>query len=346
MTINNDFMNSIAQTNQLVSAGSTDGMCAVTAFKRVVKRLTGDDSIQTIFTQAFTVNTLKPETWDADRKVGFIDLAVNNRDSKMTQDFVASIHNAAHQILFIADEHNRADWMGVLGSFDRLLIEPQNRTEEHYSSCAILKQAFEANGVKLSEEEIALLKAGDEADHGDTSSAIASVFDKAAKINLRDNNMRLHLVENYTNSMVPNETISKKIAEYEVLEANHKTILEKKEDLSHGIVSMDANAAGPHNTTALMMNAYRAGASFVVMKTMAFDPNLKGMIPVVSIGVNDKKLSGVDLLKYFKNQGIAHHSGAEFKVNFNDQAEAQKAMEALTVLAKELEAKQAAAANG
>ena len=61
--------------NLVIAAGSVDGVLTAAAVVR-----NAPEGAEVFFTQAFTVNTVKPEDWEENRRVLFVDLAVNNRD--------------------------------------------------------------------------------------------------------------------------------------------------------------------------------------------------------------------------------------------------------------------------
>ena len=109
---------SLQNINQIVAVGSIDGVLATAAMLRLI----GNKEIPIIWTQAFQVDKIDLSTWDPNRQVAFVDLAVNNRDKQMTADFVRQIREAGHTIVAICDEHNRDDWEKAYGPLSELLV--------------------------------------------------------------------------------------------------------------------------------------------------------------------------------------------------------------------------------
>lgn len=274
---------------QLVAAGSTDGIAGVAA---AMAMLTATNPLMKIdFTQAFEVNKIDLSKWEPGSKVGFIDLAVNNQDPEMTAAFVRRIQQAGHEIVFIADEHGREAWLKVMGDFRGLVIEPQDRSEELYSSCAILRAAF---GSAAHPRVLALLAAGDAGDRFDFTSPLARVFNRAVKSNMGDPVRRPHLARHLAFNEGPDHQILAWMAEYDEIEANHPIIAAKKEDLGDGITLLDGREQR-HDVTTLMASEYK-GARIVVLRTNGFVKG-KGNVPMVSLGCNNKEWNLLEILK-------------------------------------------------
>jgi hypothetical protein len=69
--------------NKIIAVGSVDGILTLAAVMRFIGR-----EIDIEFCQAFTVDKIDVDSWETNRQVCFVDLAVNNRDPKITENFV------------------------------------------------------------------------------------------------------------------------------------------------------------------------------------------------------------------------------------------------------------------
>ena len=97
----------------------------------------------------------------------FVDLPVNNSAPQMTSDFVAALRADGNIVLAVIDEHSREDWIGVLGTFDGLMIEPQSQNagdDAPKSSGDVLRRALVAAGVEGDSHTAELMEAADQAD--------------------------------------------------------------------------------------------------------------------------------------------------------------------------------------
>ena len=83
----------------ILSVGSVDGVCTSAAVLR------NTNAAEIAFCQAFTVDKVDPASWGENRKVLFIDLAVNNRNKSMTVDFLRRVTDAGHQIIQMSVDH-------------------------------------------------------------------------------------------------------------------------------------------------------------------------------------------------------------------------------------------------
>lgn len=308
-------------TDVIVFVGSIDGQAAAAALMRHI----GDPSLHLVATQAFEVDRIDPRSWPALSRVGFVDLAVNNQDPGMTKSFVQRVRAAGHQILFVADEHGREAWLEAMGgTFAGLLIEPQDRSEERYSASAILMEAL---ADQLDEHGLALLKAGDEGDQFRFDNPLGMVFNRAVKSNMGDAKRRPHLVRTLAFSAQPDQQIESWMAEYDEIEANHPRIVAAGKDLGNGIILLDGGQLR-HDATTLMSSQYRT-YKVVVLRTSGFVKG-SGVIPLVSIGVNNKSW---DLIQHLRTEGIEPLGGFAQKANIRPEDE-QTAIAAVRKLIK------------
>lgn len=303
----------------IVSVGSVDGVCTSAALLRLI----GNPETSLQFTQAFTVDKIDPTQWADGQKVAFVDLAVNNRNTSMTAAFVRRIHNAGHQIVAIIDEHNREDWLEVLGTFEGLIIEPQSQSAGEYtSSGAILKVAI---GSHPDTQTLELLDAADAGDRMDFSTRLGGMVNQAVKSAIWDDSRRVHLARHLaTGATEPDQQIEGWIGEYREILSNHAQIMAQKEDLGDGIVRVVAMRMKVDVTT-LMRSLYQSGARIVLLQGIAFNPMVQDKTVQISIGTNDPS---IDLMKIMRLSGVTPIGGFAKKVNVYPSDE-QKAIEAI-----------------
>lgn len=128
----------------IVSVGSIDGILTTAALVRLCREglagFWGSPCVH--WTQAFTVDRLRPEEWDQGA-VALVDLGVNNRDRQMTLDFVRRLLAAGHRIVAVIDEHGADAWASVLAEagieMGSLCITPADRGSQIHSSGDILE---------------------------------------------------------------------------------------------------------------------------------------------------------------------------------------------------------------
>lgn len=300
----------IKTANVIVAVGSVDGIAGTAAYMRYAN----NPHIQLIFTQAFQVHTIDVSKWTPNSKVGLIDLAVNNEgqspNPQLTIDFINRVHKAGHEILFIADEHNKKAWNEVLERCnyekEKLLIQPEDRTEKYSSSCAILSEAF---GDSADAHTKALLHAGDQADRMNFDTPFGNIFNTCTKSNMSDPNRRPYVVQHMAFHETPDEKIQGWMNEYAEIKANQPNILASRKDLGNGMALYDG-AIGRHDATALFNEAYKANDIVVLTGTPVF---LEGkMQSGVSIATKRKDLN---VLEIIQKAGIAA-GGMPAKANF------------------------------
>lgn len=275
---------------QILSVGSVDGVCTSAALLRLI----GGGNVGLQFTQAFSVEKVDVSKWAAGQKIAFVDLAVNNRDKAMTADLVRRIREAGHEIVAVIDEHNRADWLEVLGTFDGLIVEPQSQSEGTFkSSGAVLKAAV---GAEADDHTVELLDAADAGDRMDFSTRFGGVVNQAVKSDIANDNRRIHLARHFAGNSEPDETIRGWMSEYEEILANHDLIVSAKTDLGDGIVRVSTIGKKVDMTT-LMARLYKSGAKVVVCEGEMFVPAIKAKKVMVAFGTDSKSF---DLLAAVK----------------------------------------------
>jgi len=303
-------INPFSVITQVIAVGSVDGICTTSALLRLIGRKA--DEIGLEFCQAFTVDKIAPSTWQDGRKVALVDLAVNNRDAEMTRAFVARVKEAGHEIVAVIDEHNRADWLEVLGSFLGLIVEPQDQNEEPErfgSSGDVLLEAIEQIGVGDT-HVVDLLDAAAAGDHMDFTTHFGAMVNQAVKSRIQDDTRRVHLARRFAESREPDEAILGWIAEYEQILANHDTVVASRQDLGQGIHRVSAKGLAVDMTT-LMGRLYGDGARVVALEGEAFNKALGRKTLQIAFGSRDK---GLDLFSLVKG-AVPSASGFANKVN-------------------------------
>ena len=294
--------------NQIVSVGSVDGVLTSAALLRLI----GSADVDIVFAQAFTVDKVDVSSWKPERKVALVDLAVNNRDKAMTANFIQRLRAAGHELVAVCDEHDRNDWLEVLGSFDGLLIEPQSQALGVLkSSGAVLNAAL---GEQLDDHARMLCDAADRADRMEFV-GVGALVNQAVKSKIADDNRRVSLARHFANSAEADTTISSWIKEYEVILANHQAILDSKTDLGDGIVRVSTVGKVVDMTT-LMSQLYKGGAKVVVCEGEMFDKAKGCKTRQIAYGTN----STLDLLACAK-QVVPTASGFAQKANVEPQYE-------------------------
>lgn len=308
--------------NLIVSAGSVDGICSSAATLRVLC----EPETEIVFTQAFTVDKIDPTAWKPNRKVLFVDLAVNNRDEAMTVEFLRRINAAGHQIIGVLDEHCREDWEKAFAAADLdfdLLIEPVTQaTGEIKSSGALLLNIL---GI-VDEHTEELLGAADAGDKMNFDTHFGRMVNKAVKSKIADDSRRVYLAKHFAENTQPDETILGWIAEYDKILKNHQEIIAARQDLSDGIVRVVTTGLTVDMTT-LMSELYKLGTKVVIVEGMAFNKSVGHPTLQVSFGASDNKL---DILTAIKAAGITA-SGFASKANIEptDENSALAAVRAL-----------------
>ncbi len=297
---------SLAAANLIIAVGSVDGVCTASA----VARLTGNPEIEIVFCQAFTVDKLPVSTWTG-RGIVLVDLAVNNRDAEMTRRFITALRDGDNELVAVIDEHNRADWLGILGSFEGLTIEPRSQTDEDgpKSSGEVLRRALETAGEEVDSHTLSLLADADAGDRMDFSGPFASAVNQAVKSAIQDDTRRVYLARHFAQNDTADSTIQGWCQEYEKILANHQEVLAGKKDLGGGLVRVSTIGKVVDMTT-LLSELYK-GARVVVMEGEMFDKAAGKKVHQIAFGTNEK---GFDLLACIK-QVVPNASGFAQKAN-------------------------------
>jgi hypothetical protein len=337
----------LSEVNRFVVVGSIDGVAAASAYIRALRK--DPNTIKIDFTEAFRVHQLKPQEWDPNTKVGFIDLGVNNDGKKskdrgpeekdpkqMTIDFVNEINNAGHKIIFIADEHGSKKWEKVLVKcgldINLLEIKPQDRGNTYPSSCAILQEALNGH---LDEATLEILDAGTQADlpQKGTSTRIGEIFRKAIKSNILDDKRRDYLARHFSQNLDPDATILGWMKEYEVMEDNLVKIMQTREDLKDGIMRYTISNL-KHDATEFFKEAYKNSPVVVLANTPVFINNVRQT--GISMAIDDSKegIKNLNVVNILKNAGI-QAGGFAAKANFAT-SDMDPAIEAMRACVKEM----------
>jgi len=242
------------KATQILSVGSVDGILSAAA----VLRNLADENCEIEFCQAFTVDKVNPQAWQANRKVVFVDLAVNNRDESMTVDFIKRILDAGHEIVGILDEHNAKDWQRVCQTvgldFDGLEIKPVSQDEGKIKSSGALFHSLFWDEVD--EHTRQLCQAADAGDRMDFSTHFGRIVNEAVKSRIADDSRRVYMAKHFAKNAEADSTIQGWMAEYQEILANHEEILAAAEDLGDGILRVNAVGKTVDMTT-LMGRLYR-----------------------------------------------------------------------------------------
>ena len=327
--------------DQIVSVGSVDGILTTAALLRLI----GKENVGLEFTQAFTVDKVDLAKWAPGRHVALVDLAVNNRDPKMTLAFIARVRETGHTLVAVIDEHSREDWLVALGSFDGLIITPNSQDAGEYapkSSGEVLRRAL-SHEAGLYEESIVdadwypeidreaaiyqirectdpqvleLLAAADAGDRMDFTTHFGGLVNKSVKSAIADDTRRVYMARHFAANREADSTIQKWIKEYEEILANHQEILVAKKELGDGIVRVVATGKKIDMTT-LMSTLYKGGARVVALEGEAFNKSLSRKTVQIAFGTDDKS---VDLLSSVK-AAVPTASGFAQKVNVDPEHE-------------------------
>lgn len=300
--------------NHIVAVGSVDGILTTGALLRLCK---DSQNVGVEFCQAFTVDKIDPAQWFPSRKVAFVDLAVNNTNPAMTQDFVDKIQAAGHEIVAIVDEHDADAWSKIV-KFDSLLMRPMIAHRDRSSLCATLDEAghsdypvVESSGCVLwtrarevlSYDEFQtqdatglgmLCRAARSADMG-MFEGVGEIVNRAVKSNIADDSRRVYLARWIAAApdiatIEPDATIQSWISEYDEILANHQRILDSA-TVSDGVISVDCTGIRV-DMTSLMFALYER-ADIACVQGEIFDPITKSKRLACSIGTSK---SGFDLV--------------------------------------------------
>jgi hypothetical protein len=315
-----EILDAIRSADLVVAVGSVDGVLTAAA----VKRLAGKSDLEVVFTQAFEVGRL-PRTWHGRRMI-FVDLAVNNREPRMTLDFVYDLFapGTGNVLLAVIDEHDASAWNKVFGEMasltgedlkSSLVIRPESQGGEGGpgSSGEVLRRALVADGVELDEHTAKLLEGAEVADQGHFgSSPMAWIVNKGTKSAIGDNSRRVHLVDHLAQETIPDDKIAGWVQEYGEMEANATHLLMMAIPNPEGIIRIDTGGRRI-DVTAFLFEMYEKAKVVVLVGTSAYNPAAGRPLPVVTIATGDKSL---DILAVVKAAGIPAGGFAQ-KVNID-----------------------------
>ena len=313
--------------DQIVSVGSTDGVCTTAALLRY---LDDEENVGLEFCQAFTVEKIDLSTWKPNRKVALVDLAVNNRNPEMTAGFVRRVRESGHTIVAIVDEHNAEDWLACLGSFDGLAIKPVSQdTGEIKSSGALLLRVL---GSRLDDQSRELCAAADAADRMDFDTHFGGLVNRAVKSRIPDDSRRVYLARHFAANRDPDEKIAGWIAEYSAILANHDDIIARAVDLGSGIVRVSSVGMAVDMTT-LMRRLYE-DYEIVALEGEMYDKTIGAKVRQIAFGC--KPGLKLDAVATLKAAGI-DCSGFAAKANVKPELEDQALRAIRIALSKDIE---------
>jgi len=283
----------INDCNMIVSVGSVDGVLTTAALIAYID-VWSKHKVGVQFTQAFQVDRIDPSKWEANRKVCFIDLAVNSRDEAMTHDFVRRVLAAGHEIIGICDEHDAAAWQKCCEAtgvdWNRLVIQPKTRGQEDHglpgvtSSGSLLWRVLYLLHPYFTTQHIELLCAdADAADRMDFTTHYGALVNNAVKSDIANDARREYLARWFAFNREPDATILGWCAEYEAILANHEEILSAREDLGDGIVRVDSRGKKV-DMTSLMGELYKLSKVAIVIGE-SYDNRVGRKVVAHSFGV-------------------------------------------------------------
>lgn len=293
----------------LVSVGSVDGVCTSAALLRYL-----GSEIGLTFCQAFTVDRVDPSTWERNRKVALVDLAVNNREKSMTADFVRRVRESGHEIVAICDEHNAEDWLEAMGSFDGLTIKPVSQdTGEIKSSGALLLSIL---GNEMDEQSRELCKSADAGDRMDFTTHFGGIVNQAVKSRIADDTRRVYLARHFAANTQPDDKIVGWIAEYEVILANHDAVVAAGVNLGNGI--WRGSAVGQVVDMTTLMSRLYHDYRIVLLEGEMFDKSVGAKVRQIAFGC--KPGLQLDAIAVLKAAGV-ECSGFAAKANVKPEDE-------------------------
>ena len=309
------------KVNQIVAVGSVDGILTTGALLYLAKQ---EKEIGVQFCQAFTVDKVDISSWAPNSNVAFVDLAVNNRDPKMTENFVRRILDAGHTIVAIIDEHSASDWatclvdcgLSVDSLMIKLMIKPMTQGIDQgvfgivTSSGDVLATHLDKFSNELFLDLETMLSDARAADQG-RFIGFGAIVNQAIKSAIQDDSRRVHLARCAASGTLNSDPLVHKwVQEYEEIESNHKEILSGLK-IDRGIVFADATGKRV-DMTSMMMSLYKI-APIAAVKGEMFDTVAKSKSVLVSFGVPQS--SGRDIFAEVKAAGVVAHGGFAQKVN-------------------------------
>lgn len=254
------FDSRLSKVNLIIAAGSVDGVATTAAFMRAFHNLADD----VIFCQAFEVDKIDARRWKKNRMIMIIDLGVNSRDKKMTEDFIRQIVSAGHKIVGICDEHDADQWKDVIEANDLkiedLAIRPVTRNlGEIKSSGALLRDYVVKFGYELRQDSHLkeLFKAADEADRMNFSSHFAWLMNAAMKADIKDDTRRFYMAGYFSDKYEPDEKIARWVSRYAEILMNNQICIANAEERYADMAVTDTYAYGEMvDITVIMSELY------------------------------------------------------------------------------------------
>lgn len=317
----------LSSVDFVVSVGSVDGVCTAAA---VLRNAAPGCGLR--FSQAFSVDKLNPGDWGGAKKVIFVDLAVNNRDTSMTVAFLGRVVAAGHTLLGVLDEHNAEDWRAACSAagvdFDALPVKPvTGKGTPVNSSGALLLTLL---GTDADEQTRELCAAADAGDRMDFTTRFGGMVNQAVKSKIGDDSRRIKLARHLASGATePDSEIQGWIGEYAEILRNHEQIVAARQDLNDGLVRVDTRGR-VIDVTAFMSELYKLGSKVVVVDGEVFVPAKKAKERQISFGCAPQLK--VDLVAALKAVGI-EASGFAQKANVPPADEA-RAVEVVRALIK------------
>ena len=287
-------INVLNSVNTVLAVGSVDGVCTSTA---VLRNAAPDADVN--FCQAFTVDKVDPTTWGDRRRVLLVDLAVNNRDETMTQDFLRRVKAAGHTIVGVMDEHDAEAWQKAFAAaelaFEDLAVKPVSQDDGDIKSSGALLLSLLGNETDEQTRELCL--AADAGDRMDFTSHFGGIVNQAVKSRIWDDSRRIYLARYFAQNHYPDEKIGGWIAEYQTILATHEEIVEARVDLGDDIVRITAVGKTVDMTT-LMQELYNLGYEVVLTEGEMFDKAAGKKTRQIAFGVKPGvKLDAVATIK-------------------------------------------------
>lgn len=318
---NSRLSDEIGNVNLIIAVGSVDGVLTTAAFLRAF----GLGGAEIIFCQAFTVDKVAVDQWQPNRKVLFIDLAVNNRDEQMTVDFVARLTRAGHKIVGVCDEHDAEAWSRVLETnglrIEDLAIQPVSQKTGDIKSSGALLLSYLGEETNFRTRE--LCEAADAADRMDFSTHFGGLINMAVKTKIADDSRRVYLAKHFASQRLPDEKIIEWIAEYEAVLKTHGEIISSAEMVYPEIIRVDTVGKVVDMTT-LLFELYNI-APIVIVDGESYSPSAKAKVRQISVGL--KPEYPMDITVTLQSAGVKA-SGFAQKANLPPEEE-EKAIAAI-----------------
>lgn len=320
----------------IIAAGSPSTLFAVAGYCQangITANNLREGSVHIVFTQAFQVGvdprSGKPsealaavQAAGLEDEVVLIGLPVNNRDPKMTTDFVRAV---GPRLVGIYDEHEPERWEALREelSLSAELFHTPGKGEGHLSAASIV-------GVNPAMQTL-WVTAGDWADNRQLevdvdAKALATDIDNAIKARITDNAFRITVIRHLLGDTEASEAFKARLAEGKAIEEATTAALEAAE-LCGKVLVIRHSAERRINPVAAMMVGYRRAAFVAVVGPKA------GEGDVVEMGCNDRHptLGKTNLLQIFSAAGLTA-GGISAKATVHGAENLDRMVEALNAL--------------